>query len=61
MTYERNKNFKELISPYMFPKAMKENICSIEKYRRRCDICNNMLVDSTKFTCHTTKPKFKVL
>ena len=40
---------------------MKENICSIEKYRRRCDICNNMLVDSTKFTCHTTKPKFKVL
>ena len=28
VTYKRNKNLKELISPSLFPKTMKENNCS---------------------------------
>ena len=58
MTYKRNENLKKLISQALFPKAIKENICSSEKYKRRCDICNNFLADSNKFTCHTTKRKY---
>ena len=38
-TYERSKNLKELISPYVFAKAIKKNNCSIEKCSRKCDIC----------------------
>ena len=30
VAYERNKNLKELISPSLFPKTIKENNCSIE-------------------------------
>ena len=59
MTYKRNKNLKELISPYLFPKIIKENNCSIEKGSRRCDICKNFLVVSTEFTCHATKRKYE--
>ena len=59
-TYRRNKNLKELISPSLFPRTIKENNCSIEKCNRRCDICKNFLVLSTEFTCHTTKRKYKV-
>ena len=39
VTYKRNKNLKELISPSLFPKVIKENNCPIEKCSRRCDIC----------------------
>ena len=60
VTYKRNKNLKELISPYLFPKIIKENNCSIEKGSRRCDICKNFLVVSTEFTCHATKRKYKI-
>ena len=38
VTYKRNKNLKELISPSLFPKAIKENNCSIEKCSSRSDI-----------------------
>ena len=31
VTYKKNKNVKELISPSLFPKAIKENNCLIEK------------------------------
>ena len=31
VTYRRNKNLKELISPCLFPRTIKENNCSIEK------------------------------
>ena len=37
MTFKRNKNLKELISPSLFPKIIKENNCPIEKCNRRCD------------------------
>ena len=37
VTFKRNKNLKELISPSLFPKIIKEKNCSIEKSSRRCD------------------------
>ena len=49
VTYRRNKNLKELISPSLFPRTVKENKCSITKCNRRCDICKNILVLSTEF------------
>ena len=42
----------------MFPKAIKENNCSIENCSRRCDIYKNFLVVSTEFT-YATKRKYK--
>ena len=39
VTYKRNKNLKELMSPSFLPKIIKENNCSIEKCSRRHDIC----------------------
>ena len=60
VTYRRNKNLKELISPSLFSKTIKENNCSIEKCNRTCDICKNFLVLSTKFSCHDTKSKYKI-
>ena len=53
--YRRNKNLKELISPSLFPRTIKENNRSIEKCNRRCYICKNFLLFSTGFTCHATK------
>ena len=44
----------------MFPKIIKENNCLIEKCSRRFDICKNILVVSTEFTCHATKRKYKI-
>ena len=54
VTYKRNKNLKELISPSLLPKIIKENNCSIERCSRRCDISKNFLVVSNEFTCHAT-------
>ena len=59
VTYRRNKNLKELISPSLLPRTIKENY-SIEKCNRRCDICKNFLVLSTEFTCYATKRKYKI-
>ena len=39
VTYKRNKNLKELISPSLFPEIIKENNCSIETCSKRCDTC----------------------
>ena len=47
VTYRRNKNLKELISPSLFPSTIKENNYSIEKCNRRCNICKPLLVLST--------------
>ena len=60
ITYRRNKNLKELISPSLFPRTVKENKCSIEKCNRRCDICKNIFVLSIELTCHTAKRKYKI-
>ena len=45
--YRRNKNLKELISPSLFSRTIKENNYSIEKCNRRCNICKPFLVLST--------------
>ena len=60
VTYRQNKNLKELISPSLFPRTIKESNCSIEKCYRRCDICKNFLVLSAEFTYHTIKCKYKI-
>ena len=59
VTYRQNKNLKELISPHLFPRTIKENNCSVEKCHRRCDICKKFLVLSTELTCHATKSKLQ--
>ena len=60
VTYKRKKNLKKkLISLSLFPKAIKENNCSIDRRSRRCYICKNFLVVSTEFTCYATKRKYK--
>ena len=59
-TYRRNKYLKELMSPSLFPRTIKENNCLIEKCDRRFDICKTFFVLSTDFTCHAIKRKYKV-
>ena len=60
VTYRRNKNLKELISPSLSPTTIKENNSSIEKYNTRSNICKDFLVLSTEFTCHATKRQYKI-
>ena len=60
VSYRQKKNIKELISPSLFPRTIKENNCSIEKCIGICDICKSILVLSTEFTCHATKRKYKI-
>ena len=45
-TIKEKKNLKELISPFLPPKIIKENNCSIEKCSRRCDVFKIFLVVS---------------
>ena len=60
VTYRRNRNLKELISSSLFPRTIKENNGSMQKYNRRCNICINFLVLSTEFICHATKHNYKI-
>ena len=43
VTYRRNKNLAELILPYLFPRTIKENNCSIEKCNRSSDFIKKNL------------------
>ena len=60
ITYKRNKNLRELLSPSCFPGVIKEHQSSLQKCNKRCDICTNFLVHSNEFTCFATKRKYKV-
>ena len=60
VTYKRGKNLRELISPSLFSRVHNQHSSSSEKCQKRCDICTNFLVASTKFTCFATKRKYKV-
>ena len=60
VTYKRGKNLRELISPSLFPRVHNQHSSSSEKCHKRCDICTNVLVASTEFTCFATKRKYKV-
>ena len=59
-TFRRNKILKELISPFLFPRVIKENKCSVEKCNRRCDTCKTVLVLSIEFTLYPTKRKYEI-
>ena len=59
VTYRRKKNLKELISPSLFPRTIKENNYSVEKCNKRCDIYKNFVVLSTEFTCMLPKANIK--
>ena len=60
VTYKRNKNLREMLSPSLFPKTTKQNECSIKECNRKCDIWKNFLVVSPDFTCFATKQKYKI-
>ena len=60
VTYRRNKNLAELILPYLFPRTVKENNCSIEKCNRSSDFIKKKFVLSTEFACHATKHKYEI-
>ena len=60
VTYKRNKNLREILSPSLFPRNTKHNECSIKECKRKCDICKNFLVVSPEFTCFATKRKYKI-
>ena len=57
VTYKRNENLREVLLPSLFRRTAKQNECSIEKFNRKCDICKNILVIFSDFTCFATKQK----
>ena len=60
VTYKRNKNLREIISPSLFPRTAKQNECYIKECNKKCDICKNFLVVSPDFTCFTNKREYKI-
>ena len=60
VTYKRNKNLREILSPSLFPRTTKQNECYIKECNKKCDICKNFLVVSPDFTCFATKQKYKI-
>ena len=60
VTYKRNKNLREILSPSLFPRTTNQNKCSIKECNRKCDICKNFLIVSPDFTCFSTKRKYKI-
>ena len=43
VTYKRNKNLKEILSPSLFPRTTKQKECSIEECNKKCDICKKFV------------------
>ena len=60
VTYKRNMNLREILSPTLFLKTTKQNEFSIEECNKKYDIRKNFLVVSTDFTYFATKRKYKV-
>ena len=60
VTYKRNNNLREILSPSLFPRTTKQNECYIKECNKKCDICKNFLVVSPDFTCFATKQKYKI-
>ena len=60
VTYKRNNNLREILSPSLFPRTTKQNECYIKECNKKCDICKNFLVVSPDFTCFATKRKYKI-
>ena len=60
VTYKRNKNLREILSPSLFPRTAKQNECYIKECNKKCDICKNFLVVFLDFPCLATKQKHKM-
>ena len=60
VTYKRNKNLREILSPSLFPSTNKQNECSINKFSKKCDICKKFWVVSPDFTGFANKRKYKI-
>ena len=60
VTYKRNKNLREILSPSLFARTIKQNECFIEKCNKRCEICKNFLVISPNLIGFVTKQKYKI-
>ena len=61
ITYKRGKNFRELISPSIFPQAQAESHSKVSKCKsKRCDICQNYLVCKNEFACTVRRKTYKV-
>ena len=60
VTYKRNKNLREILSPSLFPRTAEQNKCSIKECNRKCDIYKNVLVVSPDFTYSATNRKYKI-
>ena len=60
VTYKRNKNLREILSPSCFPRTTKQYECFVKECNKKCDICRNFLVVSLDFTCFATTRKYKI-
>ena len=60
VTYKRNNNLREILSPSLFPRTTKQNECYIKECNKIYDICKNFLVVSPDFTCFATKRKYRI-
>ena len=60
VTYKRNENLIEILSPSLFPRTTKQNECYIKECNKKCDICKNFLVVSPDFTCFATQRKYRI-
>ena len=55
ITYKRDKSFRELISPSMFPQVQVESHSMLSNSEsKRFDICQNYFVCKNEFTCTVT-------
>ena len=55
--YKRNSNLKEILAPSLNPAIQRDRGSSITSCKK-CDICKNYLVTSSKFVCQATGKKF---
>ena len=60
VTYKRNKNLREILSPSLFPRTTKKNECYIKEYNKKYGISKNFIVVSPDFTCFATNRKHKI-
>ena len=57
--YRREKNFKEILSPSLFPPKFNKNESYISNCNK-CDICKNYLIFDNKFNCKATGRVYSV-
>ena len=60
VSYKRNKNLREILSPSLFSRTIKYNDCTIKECNRKCVVGKNFLVVSTDFICFAIKRKYQI-